>query len=97
VRQDQIPILASLPDIRQIPGRFEARIALLTRLGNSKSLSPRKKGQRSSDRALQQMSDPVLQDPVGRQPGRVADALGFEELVDLGLGKRRVAPVVEGA
>jgi len=43
------------------------------------------------------MSDPVLQDPVGRQPGRVADALGFEELVDLGLGKRRVAPEVEGA
>jgi len=30
--------------MRQIPGRFEARIALLTRLGNGKSTSPRAKG-----------------------------------------------------
>jgi hypothetical protein len=34
-------------DIRQIPGRFEARITLLTGLGNGKSPSPRAKGHRS--------------------------------------------------
>ena len=33
-----------LTDISQIPGRFEARIALLTGLGNGKSPSPRAKG-----------------------------------------------------
>ena len=40
---------------------------------------------RSPDRALEQVSDPVLQHPIGRQPDRVADALGFEVLVHLGL------------
>src|SRR4029079_6907198 len=39
---------------------------------------------RSPDRALQQMSDLVLQDLVGRQPDCVACTLGFEELVNLG-------------
>src|SRR4029077_1806009 len=37
----------------------------------------------SPDRALQQVSDPVLQDAIGREPDRVADALAFEELVYL--------------
>jgi hypothetical protein len=36
-----------LADIRQIPGRFDVRIALLTGLGNGKSPSPRAKGHRS--------------------------------------------------
>src|SRR6516162_459441 len=34
---------------------------------------------RSPDRALQQVSDPVLQDPVGRQSDRVPDAVAFKE------------------
>ena len=50
---------------------------------------------RSPDRALEQVSDPVLQDPVGRQPDRVADALGFEELVDLRVGEGRIAAEIE--
>jgi hypothetical protein len=33
------------------------------------------------------MSDLVLQHPVGWKPDRVADALGFEELVYLGIGE----------
>ena len=41
---------------------------------------------RSADRTLEQVSDPVLQDAVGREPDHVADALGFEELVDLADG-----------
>jgi hypothetical protein len=32
---------------------------------------------RAPDRALEQVSDPVLQDPVGWQADRVSDALGF--------------------
>src|SRR5437868_12298904 len=50
---------------------------------------------RSSDRALEQVSDPVLQYPVGRQADRVADALSFEELVNLGIGEGSVAPKIE--
>jgi len=45
--------------------------------------------------ALEQVPDPVLQDPVGRQSDRVADALGFKKFVDLGIGKGGVAPEVE--
>jgi hypothetical protein len=42
------------------------------------------------------VSDPRLQDRVGRQPDGVADPLGLEQLVELGLGERRVAAEVEG-
>jgi len=38
----------------------------------------------SPDRAFEQVPDPVLQDPVGWQPDREADALGFKKLVCLG-------------
>ena len=33
---------------------------------------------RSPGRALQQIADPTLRDVVGRQPDRIADALGLE-------------------
>ena len=42
---------------------------------------------RSSNRALGQVSDFALQDAIGRQPDRISHALGFEEVVDLGVGK----------
>jgi hypothetical protein len=41
----------------------------------------------SPDRTLEQVSDLALQDGVGRQPDRIAVALGFEELIDLRIGK----------
>ena len=47
---------------------------------------------RPPDRALKQIADPVLQDRIGRQPDCVADALGFEELVHLGISEGRIAP-----
>jgi hypothetical protein len=50
---------------------------------------------RSPDRALQRIVDPTLQNIVGRHPDRVANALGFEELVHLGIGEGRVAAEVE--
>src|SRR4051794_15707176 len=49
----------------------------------------------SPDRALQQMSDLILQDLVGRQPDRVACTLGFKKLVDLGIGESGVASKIQ--
>src|SRR5215467_2928151 len=49
---------------------------------------------RSSDRALEQIADPVLQDPVRWQPDRILDPLRFEKLVDLGHCKGRVSPEI---
>src|SRR5215472_9415989 len=42
----------------------------------------------SSDRTLEQIADPVLKDPVGRQADRIFDPLGFQKLVDLRHGER---------
>src|SRR5712692_2775948 len=50
---------------------------------------------RSPDRALEQIADPVLQDPVRRQPDRILDPLRFEKLVDLGIGKAGVSPEID--
>src|ERR1700730_13397238 len=50
---------------------------------------------RSSYRTLQQIADSALQDVIGWQPDRVADALGFKKLVDLGIGEGGIAPEVE--
>src|SRR4051795_582889 len=49
----------------------------------------------SPDRPLQQMSDLVLQDLVGRKPDRVACTLGFKKLVDLGIGESGVASEIQ--
>ena len=50
---------------------------------------------RPPDRASQQIADPVLQDAVGREPDRVADPLGFEELEDLWVGEDRITSEIE--
>jgi hypothetical protein len=42
---------------------------------------------RSSDRTLELVANPTLQDLVGRQPDRIFDPLRFEKLVDLGHGE----------
>ena len=46
---------------------------------------------RPADGPRQQVADPLLQDRVGRQADGVADTLSFQQLVQLGLGERRVA------
>ena len=46
---------------------------------------------RSTDRALEQVSNLFLQDPVGWKPDRVADAFNFEEFVYPRVGEGRVA------
>src|SRR3954464_8144232 len=49
----------------------------------------------SPDRALQQISDLILQDLVGRKSDRVAGTLGFKKLVDLGIGESSVASEIQ--
>src|SRR3954453_13202401 len=49
----------------------------------------------SPDRSLQQISDLILQDLVGRKPDRVAGTLGFKKLVDLGIGESGVASKIQ--
>src|SRR3954470_19995527 len=49
----------------------------------------------SPDRSLQQMSDLILQDLVGRQADRVACTLGFKKLVELGIGKGCVTTEIQ--
>src|SRR4051812_39954306 len=49
----------------------------------------------SPDRSLQQISDLILQDLVGRKPDRVACILGFKKLVYLGIGESGVAPEIQ--
>jgi hypothetical protein len=41
------------------------------------------------------VSDPLLQDTVGRQPDGVADVLRLEQVIDLGLGEASIAAEVE--
>src|SRR3954447_9933019 len=49
----------------------------------------------SPDRSLQQMSDLILQDRVGRQADRVAGSLGFKKLVDLRIEKSCVTSEIQ--
>src|SRR3954454_4395976 len=49
----------------------------------------------SPDRSLQQISDLILQDLVGRKPDRVACTLGFKKLVDLRIGESGVASKIQ--
>ena len=50
---------------------------------------------RTPDRALEQVTDPLLQKPVGGEADRVADPLGFQVLVDARHGEGRVGAEVE--
>ena len=51
--------------------------------------------QRSSDRAREQIADPILEEPVRRQRDRILNPLRFERLVDLGIGEAGVTPEID--
>src|SRR3954447_2382690 len=57
--------------------------------------TPPHRGGWSPDRSLQQISDLILQDLVGRKPDRVAGTLGFKKLVDPGIGESGVASKIQ--
>ncbi len=50
---------------------------------------------RTPERALEQMTDPLLQKPVGGEPNRIVDPLGFQVLVDARHGEGRVGAEIQ--
>src|SRR5580704_14672594 len=50
---------------------------------------------RTADGTLEQVADAFLQHTVGRQPDRVVEALGFQELVNLGVCKSGIGAKIE--
>src|SRR3954447_23590771 len=57
--------------------------------------TPPHRGGWSPDRSLQQISDLILQDLVGRKPDRIACTLGFKKLVNLGIREGGVASKIQ--
>ncbi len=78
-------------DFGDHPARLRPASGLIADIG----MEPAHLVRRSPDRALEQIADPVLQDPVRRQPDRILDPLRFEKLVDLGIGKAGVSPEID--
>ena len=70
-------------DLGDGPARYLPACRLIVEVG----VEPSDLDGRTPDRALEQVADPVLQDAVRREPDRIVDPLGFEELVDIGIGK----------
>src|SRR6516225_9789410 len=78
-------------DLGEDPARYLPACRLIVEVG----VEPSDLDGRTPDRALEQVADPVLQDAVRREPDRILDPLGFEELVDIGIGKGGIGAEVE--
>src|SRR5262245_48270413 len=76
-------------------GNHPARLAPASGLIAEARMTPAHMVRGSSDRTLEQIADPVLEDPVGRQADRIFDPLGFQELVDLRHGERCVSAEID--
>jgi hypothetical protein len=63
-------------------GNHAARLGPACRLVGEIGVVPPDPVRRSSDRALEQVADPVLQDLIGGQADRVFDPFSFQALVD---------------
>ena len=46
-------------------------------------------------RALEQVTDPVLQNAIGGKPDRIFDPIGFQILIHVGIGESSVGPEIE--
>src|SRR5262249_56128422 len=64
-------------------GNDPARLAPASGLIAEARMTPAHMVRRSSDRTLEQIADPVLEDPVGWQADRIFDPLCFYHLIDL--------------
>ena len=81
--------LARMPlDLGNHPARLGPACRLVGEIG---VVSPDLVG-RSSDRTLEQIADPVLQDLVGGQTDRIFDPLGLQVLVDARAWRMRHRP-----
>ncbi len=78
-------------DLRDHPAWRRPASGLIAEIG----MEPAHLVRRSSDRAREQIADPVLQDAVGWQPDRKLDPPRFEKLVDLGIGEAGVSPEID--
>ena len=76
-------------------GDDAARLRPASRLIGEVRVGPPHIVRRAADRALEQIADPLLQDAVGRKPDRILDPLGFEILVDLGIGEAGVGAEID--
>ena len=80
--------LALVPlDLGHDPARLGPALRLVAEAGEEHLRLVR----RPADGPRQQVPDPLLQHRVGRQADGVADPLRLQQLVELGLGERRVA------
>jgi hypothetical protein len=68
-------------------GDHPAQLGPACRLVGKIGVVPPDLVRRSSDRTLEQMADPRLENLVGRQADRIFDPLGLQELVDPGIAK----------
>ena len=59
-------------------GNHPARLAPASGLIAEARMTPAHMVRGSSDRTLEQIADPVLEDPVGRQADRIFDPLGIQ-------------------
>ena len=73
------------------PTRLRPASGLIAKIG----MEPAYLVRRSSDRAREQIGDPVLQDLVRWQPDRIPDPLRFKKFVNLGIGKGGVSPKID--
>jgi hypothetical protein len=70
-------------DLGDYPTRLRPASGLVAEIG----IEPTHLVRWSPDRTLEQIADPVLQDPVGWKADRIFDPLRFQELIDLGMVK----------
>ena len=89
VAHDEADARVKLAPMPSDLGHDAARLGLAPRLITETGKVAAHLVRRSSDRRLEQVFDPALQDAVSRQPDRVADALGFEKLISRGWRRLR--------
>ena len=78
-------------DLGDHPARLDPASCLIGEVGE---VSPNVV-RRPSDRAFEQVGDPVLQNLVGGQPDRILDPLGFQVLVDFGHREGRIGAEID--
>ena len=76
-------------------GDHSARLAPACRLVGEIGMEPPDFIGRSSDRTLEQVANPTLQDLVGRQPDRVFDVLSLQVLVDARHGEGGIGTEID--
>src|SRR6516164_8317089 len=84
--------LSGMPfDLRNHPARLGPASGLIAEV----RMKPAHLVWRSPNRTLEQITDPVLEDLVGRQPDRILDPFGFQVFVDARHGEGCVGPEID--